>query len=112
MAMPTLIGPKDLTRDVVDEEFPRKTAGAYVIGTRDLDQVMRVPYAGRSDDDIANRLKVHIGNYEAFSYVVADSPKQAFELHCEIYHALMPSKNTRHPHKPAGVDCICPVCGK
>jgi len=112
MAMPALIGPKDLSRDVIDEEFRRKTAGAYVIGTRDPDQVMRVPYTGRSDDDIASRLKVHIGNYDAFSYVLAASPLQAYERHCEIYHALKPSKNTRHPYKPKDVDCVCPVCGK
>lgn len=112
MAMPELIGPKELTRAVIDEEFPQKTAGAYVIGTRTPEQVMRVPYAGRSDDDIASRLRTHVGNYDAFSYVRADSPKQAYELQCEIYHELKPSKNTQHPYKPTGVECACSVCGK
>jgi hypothetical protein len=112
MALPTLIGPKELTRAAIDEELPRKVGGAYVIGTRTPEHVMLVPYAGRSDDDIAGRLKTHIGNYDAFSYILADSPKQAYELHCEIYHELKPSKNPQHPHKPSGVECVCPVCGR
>jgi hypothetical protein len=111
MAMPDMIGPLPLTRAAIDEEFRVKLAGAYVIGSRTPEQVMKVPYVGRSDDDLGGRLRTHVGNYDAFAYVIADSPQQAYELQCQIYHELMPSRNTQHPYKPTGVKCACPVCG-
>lgn len=112
MVMPTLIGPMPLTRGIIGTTFRRKTAGAYVIGSRSPDQVMLVPYVGRSDDDLGGRLLTHVGNYDAFSYILADLPKQAYELQCELYHELKPSKNPQHPHKPADVQCACPVCSR
>jgi len=111
VTLPALTEPLELAARVIDAVIRGKTAGAYVIGSRKADHVMLVPYVGRADEDLGARLKIHIGNYEAFSYVLADSPKQAYELQCEIYHELKPSKNGGHPHKPDGIDCACPVCG-
>jgi hypothetical protein len=109
--LPELNDPDYLTREKV-EKIPAKTAGFYVLGTLGDNKVMSVSYVGRSDDDLAAKLKRHIGNYPAFAYAKAESALLAYQGECRLYHALLPSKNVMHPiRKSPAAEWACPVCG-
>ena len=111
MPLPDLRDPDTLTKDKVDSAIKHKTAGFYVLGTLGDNKVMKVSYVGRSDDDLAAKLKRHVGNYSAFAYATAESPILAYHGECRLYHALKPSKNVLHPRKLAA-EWACPVCGQ
>ncbi|TMQ03291.1 MAG: hypothetical protein E6J90_53715 [Deltaproteobacteria bacterium] len=112
MSLPELHDPDTLTREKVDSAIRHKTAGFYVLGTLSENRVMSVSYVGRSDDDLAAKLKRHAGNYPAFAYATADSPLLAYHGECRLYHALKPSKNVLHPTRKPAAEWACPVCGQ
>ncbi len=109
--LPELHDPDHLTKEKVDAAIGHRTPGFYVLGTLGDNKVMSVSYVGRSDDDIAGKLKRHVGNYPAFAYATADSALLAYQGECRLYHALKPSKNVMHPIRRGGPEWACPVCG-
>lgn len=109
--IPALNDPVALTQDAIDGAIAPKTPGAYVLGTMNANHVMSVSFVGRSDDDLAAKLKRHIGNYPAFAHVTATSAAEAYQMECRLYHELRPSRNVMHPVRPARTDGACPVCG-
>ena len=89
----------------------RTTALGYV----DNKGIFRVQYVGRSDTDVNDRIKDHLGeNYAAFKFSYATSPKAAFEKECQNYHDFGGSKklkNNIHPdHPDNSPNWKCPVC--
>jgi anti-sigma-K factor RskA len=112
MPLPELHDPDVLTKDKVDDAIRQRTAGFYVLGTLGDNKIMSVSYVGRSDDDLAAKLKRHVGNYAAFAYATAASALLAYHGECRLYHALKPSKNVLHPMGKGGPDWACPVCGQ
>jgi hypothetical protein len=112
MPLPELRDPDTLTKDKVDSAIRTKTAGFYVLGTLGDNKVMSVSYVGRSDDDLATKLKRHAGNYAAFAFALAASPLLAYQGECKLYHALKPSKNVLHPIRKPAPEWACPVCGQ
>jgi hypothetical protein len=112
ISLPELNDPDLLTPQKVDAAIRSRTPGFYVLGTMGDNKVMTVSYVGRSDDDLAGKLKRHAGNYQAFAYGTADSPLQAYQGECRLYHALKPSKNVMHPIRKGGDEWACPVCGQ
>jgi len=111
--IPELNDPDALTPEKVDTAIRYKTPGFYVLGTLGDNKLMTVSYVGRSDDDLAAKLKRHAGNYPAFAFATAESALLAYQGECRLYHALKPSKNVMHPiRKGADAAWACPVCGQ
>ena len=65
---------------------------------------------GRSDKDLNDRLKDHIGEYGRFKFEYYGSAKAAFEKECHLYHDFTPQDNKIHPDRPDGSNWKCPVC--
>lgn len=112
MPLPELQDPDVLTKDKVDDAIGQRTAGFYVLGTLGDNKIMSVSYVGRSDDDLAAKLKRHVGNYPAFAYATAASALLAYQGECKLYHALKPSRNVLHPTRREAAEWACPVCGQ
>ena len=85
-----------------------------LIGYVDEENIFRVKYVGRSDNDVAARLRKHVGEkYKRFKYSYASSPKTAFEKECRNYHEFGESQlldNDIHPDRPKGASWKCPCC--
>lgn len=85
------------------------------IGVYILDKYQAGPftthYVGRSDDDVAKRLKkwVSDGGFLYFKVKYETTKKAAYELECQIYHDLKPVENIIHPDAPNGTSYTCPV---
>ena len=104
-----LRGTFPLTEIGIKDNVPQKSAGAYALGyTRD--DTFYVQYIGRSDVDVAARLRYHIGDYFRFKFESYSTAKEAFEKECCLYHDFKPADNDRHPARPAGKNWECPVC--
>jgi hypothetical protein len=105
-------GPHSLTASNVDSTVTETSPGVYLLGHSSNGW----RYVGRSDDDVAGRLKQHAasGTYSYFWYEYATSPKAAFERECGIWHrhggATGGLDNKNHPARPAGSAWKCPVC--
>ena len=107
--------PYGLRHDVIDSVITRKSPGVYVLGYLNHKRAFVVCYVGRSDVDVAARLKTHVNSvYSRFKFKYFDSPKAAFEKECVIWHdfggpeGLLDNKN--HPDKPEGTNWKCPIC--
>jgi len=71
-------------------------------------------YVGRSDSDLASRIKNSINeeiDYKYFWFQYATSPMRAYYLECEWFHKYLPPDNTNHPAVPPGTSWRCPVSG-
>jgi len=102
-------GPYNLNSDTISQVVTRVLAGAYIL-SRDG---KIAHYVGRSDDDVARRLKWWANNtrkYSYFWYEYSSSPKAAFELECTWWHKYNPTDNQSHPDRPEDSNYQCPVC--
>ena len=89
MATSALIGSYPLTAAGIDAAVTKKSAGAYALGSRSGDgKTFYVHYVGRSDGDVAGRLKrwVGVSRHPRFKFQYCTSPKDAFETECNIFH--------------------------
>ncbi len=105
-----MLGP--FAMSTIDAIFPFKKIGAYIL-TRDEGPTEYIAhYVGRSDADLANRLKDHISSgYKMFWYEIKESPMAAYHLECEWYHKYHPRDNQNHPAVPPGASWKCPIVG-
>ncbi len=106
-------GPYDLTSKTIDSKISKTQAGNYALGTMGSGQkanTFLVGYVGRSDTDVAERLKDHVDTYEKFMFSYASSVKAAFEEECRNYHDFNPPGNSVHPACPDGKGWKCPYC--
>ena len=105
-------GPFLLTTYGIQREVPRRTAGAYALGSLRMDADFgRADFLGRADADLVHELSGHIGHFQTFLFVAAPTAEEAFHRECEIYHQLN-RPDLRHPTRPAGSDWVCPICGR
>ena len=108
-------GPYSLTTNRINEVVTRTSQGVYILyvsynGTE--------YYVGRSDTNVAARLKQHVGEksrtakstYKYFKFDYATSPKSAFERECNLWHHHHPPDNPVHPRRPNGTNWKCPRC--
>jgi len=101
-----------LTTEKVDEVVTRKSPGTYALGYTDPnDNAFVVSRVGRSDSDLNDRLKDHVGKYKRFKFGYSASAKAAFEKECTLYHDFDPPDNPIHPDRPNGTNWKCPVDG-
>jgi hypothetical protein len=69
-------------------------------------------YVGRSDNDVATRLRQHYNAREGYRYFwfeYAKSAVHSFYIECMWYHTYEPSDNENHPASPANTFARCPV---
>lgn len=84
--------------------------GAYIL-SRDG---RTVHYVGRSDTDLAARIKSPAeerSSYKYFWFEYTTSPMRAYYLECEWWHKYAPPDNDNHPAVPPGTYWKCPVPG-
>lgn len=110
MANTGLSGPYKLDTATIDKTVTKKSVGAYALDTGTDQATFYVHYVGRSDTDVAARLKQHVGNYARFKFDYFSSPKAAFEKECNLYHDFSPGDNVIHPDRPTNSGWKCPRC--
>lgn len=102
-----MLGPFILDNNTVTRILTRVSAGAYVLST----DGRNASYVGRSDSDLAGRLKSWIGQgYSHFWAEYASSPKAAFDLECAWGHAYIALNNLIHPARPQNSGWQCVSC--
>ena len=109
MASSGLHGPYSLTTNTIDTVVKSTSPGAYALG-KSRDNTFYISYVGRSDVNVNNRLRDHVGDYDQFKYAYFSSEKAAFEKECRLYHDIEPPGNDVHPARPRGKNWKCPVC--
>lgn len=113
MATLDMNGSYELTTAKINAAVTKTSPGNYALGYR-KDDIFVVQYVGRSDSDVAARLKQHVGKkYTRFKFSYATSAKAAFEKECHNYHDFGGKEkldNTIHPDRPAGSGWKCPCC--
>jgi hypothetical protein len=114
MATLEMNGTYDMTTGKIDEIVDELSAGNYALGYLDDANIFRVQYVGRSDTNVNDRLKKHIGEgYKKFKYSYASTARMAFEKECKNYHDFgecVKLANKIHPDRPADKDWECPYC--
>ena len=104
-----LQGSYPLTDAEIDTQVTQISAGAYALGYT-KESTFYIGYVGRSDDDVNDRLKKHVGNYKRFKYGYFSSAKAAFGKECDLYHDFKPKDNKIHPARPNNSNWSCPRC--
>jgi len=108
-----LNGPYALDAVTIDRVVTWKSSGAYALGRSDVD-TFYVSYVGRSDVDVAGRLRQHVGKYAQFKFDYFASPKAAFDKECNLYHDFGGPQgvldNDVHPARPDATNWQCPRC--
>lgn len=107
-------GPYDFHEKSIENEITRISAGNYALGRINKEEKFIVEYVGRSDNDVKERLKQHIGErYTKFKYSYASSSKEAFDKECKNYHDFGGSStlnNKIHPDRPENTNWKCQFC--
>ena len=112
MAKLEMKGSFPLTKDSINKEITKESAGNYAFGYV-KDKTFYIKYVGRSDTNLNDRIKHGIGNYKNFKFSYALSPKNAFEKECQNYHDFGEDKkldNDIHPDRPDNSNWECPIC--
>ena len=103
-----LLGPFPLTARSLEANVSTDAKGVYVLGEgmgRDF-EVLKVSRT----DDVKGSLGEYLGRYKNFQYAFAESPIDAWDRECELYHQHRPRDNKAHPARRYGSDWDCPVC--
>ena len=111
-------GPYKLDSDVIDQLIADGVAGNYRLSRSDYGEPFIVDYIGRSDEDLAGRIKDHIvEGYGQFACVEKASDVEAYYQECHDFHffggdigLLDNDADKGHPHLPKGYSLKCPVC--
>lgn len=97
----------------IDEYVTESRPGNYALGYVH-DDIFIVRYVGRSEHDLKDELKSHIGSpYQRFKFSYSLTPQDAFEKECRVYHRFGGNKklhNLTHPNRGSHFDWKCPVC--
>lgn len=105
-----LNGPFSLAPDSIAEEIVAGSPGAYALGYTDHFGRFVISYVGSGGDDLASKLRAHVGTAPQFKFRHFAVRQAAFEKECELFHQFMPRGNFLHPSRPAGTDWNCPRC--
>ena len=100
-----------LTHDTINYNLTKTSPGAYALGNL-RGNTFYVEYVGRSDSDLAERLKCWVGSYSHFKAGYFDSPLAAFKKECDLYHDFKDGglDNKVHPDRPNGSGWKCHRC--
>ena len=103
-----------LERRSIERLIEAKTIGNYWLGEYTDDGQYFVRYIGRSDKCLRKRLTDHVsvGKYVIFSFSVAHSIREGFDIECREYHLLKDQlDNIIHPDAPRHLPYRCQYCG-
>jgi hypothetical protein len=112
-------GPYALNMRSVDDHVEKSRIGNYALGFLGDKGEFRIQYVGRSDADLNDRIKTHVGeesgtghDYLFFKFSYAVSAKEAYEKECRNYHdfSQYTLDNEVHPDRPDNSNLNCPVC--
>jgi hypothetical protein len=107
-----LAGPYILSVDRIDAVVTRASPGIYALDRTDKNDAFYISCIGRSDVDVAARLKTYVGGrYKYFKFRYSASAQAAFAKECTLYHDFNPPDNHTHPDRPRGTNWKCPVFG-
>ena len=101
----------DLNAQTISRVVAAGFPGVYLLGHRGAIG-LNVRYVGRSDTDLASRLKDHVSWYSHFQFEYAVGPATAFHEECRLWHHHGGSQhlnNSIHPDSPLGMDLKCSV---
>jgi hypothetical protein len=105
-----LYGPYPLRQDTVKELVIFACPGTYVLGDTDADG-FHPRCVGRSDQDVAVRIREFVGFYSEFKFAYFDTARAAFENECRLYHQFAESLDSAlHPSRRAYSSWRCPHC--
>ena len=113
-----MYGPYRFSVNEIDCVVQHVSPGNYALGYMKNPSTFVIQYVGRSDTDVAQRLKQHIWNgesYSHFKFSYANLPTDAYYKECKNYHDCDGSKflnNRNHPDAPNGSWLVCPICRK
>src|SRR3954469_20141965 len=110
MAETGLNGPFALQAAEIDKEISRKSAGVYILDRSHEDGPFHISYVGRSDTDLAARLREHGEKYKRFKFEFHATPEEAFARECALYHQYNPPSTIAHPPRPIGSKWKCALC--
>lgn len=105
-----LLGPYELSYDVIERALSNKVCGVFALGHVDAGGTFRIQRVGRDDSDLRGCLQNLIGSSTRFKYAPVASPQVAFERECELFHRFRPPGNIIHPDRPPESGWRCPVC--
>jgi hypothetical protein len=105
-----LNGPFALTEAVINQEVTKTSPGAYALDQSHESGGFHITYVGRSDKDVNARLREHLGKYKRFKFEYYETPKDAFEKECGLYHDFNPPAKITHPERPMQSGWKCPRC--
>ena len=106
-----LYGPYPLRQDTIKELVIFASPGTYVLGNSDAGG-FHARCVGRSDFDVAARIRGFVGFYSEFKFAYCDTARTAFEGECRLYHEFAGTlDNGLHPARQAASDWRCPYCG-
>ncbi len=101
-----LDGPYNYDKAVISEVIPDNAIGNYILGDSNEDGDLLVKYIGRSDSNLKARIGHDIGKYKQFYYSVAETPREAYDQECLMWHLYGGEEgyldNDIHPDKPTG----------
>ncbi|MBI1648783.1 hypothetical protein [Hyphomicrobium sulfonivorans] len=105
-----LLGPYRLSFEGIDGAVARRSAGVYALGRMDRMGNFQVRHIGRSDSDVASKLRECIGSDAMFKFTFFGTAQAAFEKECELFHDFSPPGNRIHPGRCKGTRWECPRC--
>lgn len=110
-----LQGPFPYDQKTINSVIPNGVIGNYILGNLDENGDFQVLYVGRSDSDLRGRIGHKIGKYSHFCYSIAQSPREAYNQECLLWHTNGGDEekldNKIHPDKPDGDDeAECFIC--
>jgi hypothetical protein len=95
------------------EENIRTKVPDNVLGVFQLSRTgEKIAYVGRADKNLRTTLMDLLGkSFTDFQWVQVPWTKEAFEMHCRLYHHAggKTLDNDEHPFPPEGKQLICPL---
>ncbi len=95
------------------EEKVRTTVPENILGVFQLSKSgEKISYVGRGDVSLLDSLVAMLGKgYSHFQWVQVPWTKEAFEMHCRLYHhgGAKTLDNDEHPFSPDGKQLLCPL---
>jgi hypothetical protein len=96
----------------IDAAVKFQRPGVYALGYTSLYGNFVVERVGRSDVDLAARLKSdeYKGRFQQFKAAYSANAEAAFHDECELFHGFGGTGNPLHPARPAGKNHRCNHC--
>ncbi len=89
-----------LNDEIINKNVEVDSIGVYILLDHHAGGLFKVCYVGRSDKDLNDRLKKHVGSYEYFHFEEHDDAYSAYEQELAYYNNYPDLDNKIKPAKP------------